>query len=151
MPRSCCSCPPGFILPITSCTMVQAIASVSGSREPKKRRIRICLPEEAERRSPPSADGSFSFLCRAQEATELLPEDLLQVRHGLGWQACACLCLGVGTCPVPACDLRCRHVQVTELGSASLPGSDSRTMALREWQAPATGKGFPGCSQRDGS
>lgn len=76
------------------------------------------LPEEAGWRSPPSADGSFSFLCRAQEATELLPEDLLQVRHGLGRQACACLCLGVGTCPVPACHLPCLHIQVTGLGSA---------------------------------
>lgn len=99
----------------------------------------------------PSADGSFSFLCRAQEATELLPEDLLQVRGGLGRQTCACLCLGVGTCPVPTCDLPCRHIPVTGLGSARVPEGDSRTTALREWQAPATGKGFPSCSQRDES
>jgi len=61
---------------------------------------RTCLPKKAEWRSPPSADGSFFFLRRAQEATELLPEDLLQVRRGLGRQTCACLCPGVGTCPL---------------------------------------------------
>lgn len=89
--------------------MVQAIACVSCSQEPKERpggctrmHTKGCLPKEAEWRSSPFAYGSFSFLCRAQEATELLSEDLLQVRCGLGWQACVCLCLGVGTCPAPA-------------------------------------------------
>ncbi|XP_064511103.1 SH3 domain-binding protein 1 [Pseudopipra pipra] len=32
-------------------------------------------------RSSPFADGSFFFLCRAQEATELLSEDLLQIEQ----------------------------------------------------------------------
>ncbi|KAM9637564.1 SH3 domain-binding protein 1 isoform 3-T3 [Morphnus guianensis] len=76
-----CLSPRVHSCPITSRMTVQAIAGVSCSREPKKRRIRTCVPEEAEQRSPPSADGSFSFLCRAQEATELLPEDLLQIEQ----------------------------------------------------------------------
>lgn len=127
---------------------------VSCSQKPKERRvgcISTCLSKEAGWKSSPFTDGSFSFLCRAQEATELLSEDLLQVRHGLGWQACVCLCLGVGTCPAPACHSPCQHVQVMGLGSARVPEGDFRTMALRDWQAPATRKGFPSRSQRDES
>lgn len=149
MPCSCCSWRLRLILAIALRMIVQAIASTSCSPEPKEKWMGSFLRRLGG--GHPCLLMAFSFLRRAQEATELLPEDLLQVRRGLGRQACACLCLGVGTCPVPACHLPCQHVQVTGLGSAHVPEGDSRTMALREQQAPATGTGFPSCSQRDES
>uniref|UniRef100_A0A8B9ZXU1 SH3 domain-binding protein 1 n=1 Tax=Anas zonorhyncha TaxID=75864 RepID=A0A8B9ZXU1_9AVES len=55
-------------------------AAASTSPELKERRVRCtrtCLPQEAT----PPAHGFFSFSRRAQEATELLTEDLLQIEQ----------------------------------------------------------------------
>lgn len=112
-----------------SCRMIWAAASTSP--ELKERRVRCtrtCLPQEAT----PPAHGFFSFSRRAQEATELLTEDLLQVRRGLARRACVGLWPRVGTCP------------------AVLPADTSKS---RGWDAPACPRAAPGLARqlRDGA
>lgn len=101
-------------------------------------------PKEWLVKVTPSADGSFCFLGRAQEATELLPADLLQVRCGRAGRrvpACAWVwdlphsCLrfvlpahpssGAGICP-------CARGQL----------QDHSRLLLRERASPAAHRGM---------